>query len=50
MSANINVATMKADDLTMNLGVPNLNLPQVTFFIGDAVPGVHGGKVETGES
>jgi hypothetical protein len=33
MSANINVAAMRAYDLTMNLGVPNLNLPQVIFLL-----------------
>jgi hypothetical protein len=39
MRANINVATMKAYDLTTNLGVPNLNLPQVTFFIHNRIEG-----------
>jgi hypothetical protein len=33
MCANINVAAMRAYDLTMNLGVPNLNLPQVIFLL-----------------
>jgi hypothetical protein len=33
MSANINIATKKTYDLTMNLGVPNLNLRQVIFLL-----------------